>query len=271
VKKRMLDPEWFSDDRLAECGPTGFQLFMGLLCLTDKEGKVEDRPAKIQAKIFPYSQKINLHQELCKLSDAGLITRYEADGVSVIIVNAFNQMGLTYNNEKAAGLPEKPAGDQLPTSCLPAGDQLNININNNITTSTSIKKDTTNSPVCELPTELPKNQKPPKVELEKLGSHFQATREQIEALAQEDGEEAFAARVQTINDYCAANGKTYKDYPAAYRNFRKRDQEAKNKPPPFETRAQRNQRILKENHERFKREEETGKRETVIAFLEGLE
>jgi hypothetical protein len=267
----MLDPEWFSDDRLAECGPVGFQLFMGLLCLTDKEGKIEDRPAKIQAKIFPYSPKLNLHQELSKLAEVGLISRYEADGACVIIVNAFNQMGLTYNNEKVAGLPDKPAGDQLHTSCIPAGDQLNININNNISTSSSIKKDTTNSPVCDLPTDSPKNEKRLGVELEKLGSHFRATKEQIETLAQEDGPEAFTARVQTINDYCAANGKTYKDYPAAYRNFRKRDQEAKSKPPPYETRAQRNQRILKENHEKFKREAETGRQETTIAFLEGLE
>ena len=251
----MLDPEWFSDERLAKCAPCGFQLFIGLLCLTDVEGKLEDRSTKIKVKIFPYGfDKLDIDLELNKLEQAGLISRYDVDGEKVILINNFKKLGITYNNEKAAGLPDRPAGYQLPTNCLPAGDQLNINNNiiyNNITnTNTLTVSEDTTPEVINSPKEV-KKEKP---ELEKLGSHFRATREQIEKLILEDGEAVFKTRVQTINDYCAANGKSYKDYPAAYRNFRKGDAErkAKEQKPLFESDYARSQRILKENREKFK-------------------
>ena len=73
----------------------------------------------------------------------------------------------------------------------------------------------------------PKNArvKKPSVPLVKIGSHFRAKQSQIDGLISEDGRAEFDSRVETINDYCAAKGTTYKDYPAAYRNFRKRDRE----------------------------------------------
>jgi hypothetical protein len=104
--------------------------------------------------------------------------------------------------------------------------------------------------------------------LEKIGSHFKATQEQIQDLISQDGEPEFKTRVQTINDYCAATGKTYKDYPAAYRNFRKRDADqlraVKTGPPRYESRAEKNQRILRENHEKFSKMEQP---QTSVFFL----
>jgi hypothetical protein len=114
----------------------------------------------------------------------------------------------------------------------------------------------------------------PKPELEKLGSHFKATKEQIQELITQDGQEDFKTRVQTINDYCAATGKAYKDYPAAYRNFRKRDKERStpksNAPPRNESRYERSQRNARELHEKIMREQNQGiqAQETSIFLLE---
>lgn len=60
-------------------------------------------------------------------------------------------------------------------------------------------------------------------ELTRIGSHFKATAAAIEKLIAEDGREEFKNRVESMNDYCASMGKRYKDYAAAYRNWRKRD------------------------------------------------
>lgn len=164
MKKRNFDPELFSDDRLAECGVYALPLYLGLLCQADSDGKLEDRPVKIKAKVFPYFTQVNINSELDALSDVGLIDRYEVDGVKVIKIKNFENLGISYNNEKASGLPDKPTTNQLPTSCLPADDQLNnININNNI--NFNIKegecegeiekpKPKTASPLPEIPIEL---------------------------------------------------------------------------------------------------------------------
>ena len=132
MKKRNFNPELFSDDKLGECGVYALPLYLGLLCQSDSDGKLEDRPAKIKVKIFPYFD-LDINLELNKLASCGFIDRYEVDGIKVIKIINFENLGITYNNEKASGLPEKPATDQLVPSCIEADNQLNnININNNI-------------------------------------------------------------------------------------------------------------------------------------------
>lgn len=132
MKKRNFNPELFSDDKLAECGPFGLPLYLGLLCQADSDGKLEDRPAKIKVKVFPYFD-LDINLELNKLASCGFIDRYEVDGIKVIKISNFENLGITYNNEKASGLPDKPAIDQLVPSYIEADSQLNnININNNI-------------------------------------------------------------------------------------------------------------------------------------------
>jgi hypothetical protein len=120
---------------------------------------------------------------------------------------------------------------------------------------------------------IKKTPTPLKPELEKIGSHFKATKEQIADLISADGEQQFKTRVQTINDYCAATGKTYKDYSAAYRNFRKRDLEqirpSNGMPPKNESRYERSQRNAREFHEKLQREKAAGiTQETNIFLLE---
>lgn len=140
----MLDPELFSDDRLAQCSSFGLTLYMGLLCSCDVEGRLEDRPAKIKAKLFPYFD-VNVNEVLTLLSTQGFIIRYRSGGHDVIQIVGFTEKGLSYNNEKSYGLPAYveskdevlEATDQLVANCNPADSQLNINnniiYNNNIT------------------------------------------------------------------------------------------------------------------------------------------
>lgn len=86
--------------------------------------------------------------------------------------------------------------------------------------SESIKNDTHNS----ITNKTKNNIKKDTPSLILIGSNFKATQEQIDEIIKQDGKQAFESRVQCINDYCASHGKNYKDYPAAYRQFRARDQ-----------------------------------------------
>lgn len=258
----MLDPEWYNDERLANCGVYALPLLLGLMCAADCEGKIEDRPVRIKAMLFPYFD-IDLDVELSRLSEAGFIVRYSKDAINTILVVNFNKYQQVYHKEKSLGLPDYDlslvkAYAKLSDSLPEASRKLPYNYNNNIiynnitnTNTLTVSEDTTPEVINS-----PKEVKKEKPELEKLGSHFRATREQIEKLILEDGEAVFKTRVQTINDYCAANGKSYKDYPAAYRNFRKGDAERKaNKIPLNESRYERSQRNARELHEKLQRGE----------------
>mgnify|MGYP000978960552 CR=1 FL=1 len=58
-----------------------------------------------------------------------------------------------------------------------------------------------------------------------IGEYFNARKKEVAEFIAQDGEDAFNARVQSINDWVGAHGKTPEDYAALYRIFRKRDKE----------------------------------------------
>lgn len=54
MRARNLKPGFFKNEQLAECQPLTRILFQGLWCLADREGRLEDRPMRIKADVFPY-------------------------------------------------------------------------------------------------------------------------------------------------------------------------------------------------------------------------
>ena len=54
MRARNIKPGFFKNDTLAELDFAGRLLFIGLWGLADREGRLEDRPKKIKAEIFPY-------------------------------------------------------------------------------------------------------------------------------------------------------------------------------------------------------------------------
>lgn len=56
-----------------------------------------------------------------------------------------------------------------------------------------------------------------------IGKYVRMAQADIDIFKKEDGDEDFKTRCETLDDYCSSTGRRYKDYAAAYRNFRKRD------------------------------------------------
>lgn len=269
MKKRMIDPEIFSDDRLGNCGAYALSLYIGLLCSCDVEGKLEDRPRKIQAKIFPYNPTLDVNQCLNEMVQAGLLIRYEVEGVKVILVNNFDKMGISFNNEKAYGLP-----NQLPTSYPPAGHQLNSNYN--INTNSNINKGE-----CEGEEEKPKPKQAPKTKsktptLERIArdelGHVLLSNDEFEKL--EKKYPKLLEGITRLSDWIEAKkGQRawfYKSYSSAFSYLNPiscwvwREVEKQSTPPNrggFETKAEKNMRYLRESLERSK------KRDTKIIDL----
>jgi len=127
MRARNIKPAFFKNEDLAECQPMARLLFVGLWCMSLKEGIIEYRPKKIKAEIFPYEDgKCNIEKLLEQLSKFQLITFYENDTQKrIILVNNFLKHQKPHKNEKSCGINDLTGYreitgnfDKLPTPLL---------------------------------------------------------------------------------------------------------------------------------------------------------
>jgi hypothetical protein len=87
---RTIKPTFFKNEELAEVPMSARLLFIGLWCLADKEGRLEDRPKRIKAELFPYDS-IEVDSQLSRLQSAGFIVRYGVGEMKVIQITNFTK------------------------------------------------------------------------------------------------------------------------------------------------------------------------------------
>lgn len=76
--------------------------------MADREGRLEDRPARIKFEVFP-GDKVNVENLLCGLSSAGLILRYVVQGKQLIAIPTFKDHQHTHPHEAQSRLPAPPS------------------------------------------------------------------------------------------------------------------------------------------------------------------
>ena len=111
MRARNIKPGFFKNDTLAELDFAGRLLFIGLWGIADRAGRLEDRPKKIKAELFPYDE-VNVDAFLGELARLGFILRYEAEGERYIQIVHFDKHQNPHPREAPSTIPE-PAG-----SCL---------------------------------------------------------------------------------------------------------------------------------------------------------
>ncbi len=92
------------NEELAECDPLARLVFAGLWCLADREGRLEDRPKRIRAFVFPY-ENYDVDKLLNQLQDHGFILRYEVNGDKYIQVINFKKHQRPHPKEAASEIP----------------------------------------------------------------------------------------------------------------------------------------------------------------------
>lgn len=107
ARARNIKPSLFKNEILGEADPLLTILFEGLWCLADREGRLEDRPKRIKAEIFPYRELPDFNGYLTVLQQLGFIDRYEVGGIAIIQVINFHKHQSPHNTEKSSDLPEK--------------------------------------------------------------------------------------------------------------------------------------------------------------------
>jgi hypothetical protein len=116
ARTRQIKHAFFLNEDLAAMDPYARLLFAGLWILADREGRLEDRPAKIKAQIFPYND-VDIESLLLMLA-CGFITRYSCAGKKFIAVNSFKVHQHCHKDEKDSVFPSPKNAKKItiPTS-----------------------------------------------------------------------------------------------------------------------------------------------------------
>ena len=124
---RYLKPDFFKDEDIATL-PFECRLFYeGLWVFADKAGRLEDRPARLKAEIFPYD---NVDAEKCldllskPKSGSGqpFINRYATEGQRFIQINTFLKHQRPHHTEAESKIPPFQA-EKSPSHTLPLKDK----------------------------------------------------------------------------------------------------------------------------------------------------
>lgn len=112
---RSLKIGFYENEDLAQLPYETRLLFAGLWLLADREGRLEDRPLRIKARLFPYDGALNVDDHLTALHRANFILRYDAEGAPAIQVLGFAKHQRPKTDEQPSVIPaplcEIPRGE----------------------------------------------------------------------------------------------------------------------------------------------------------------
>ena len=110
ARSRNIKPGFFLNEDLGTGDPYVQLLFAGLWCLADREGRLEDRPLRIKAEIFPYRESLDINGYLTVLSRLNFIIRYHVDGNHYIQITNFKKHQAPHHTEKSSVIPDSCLG-----------------------------------------------------------------------------------------------------------------------------------------------------------------
>lgn len=103
-RARLLKPEFFRSEDVGSLPPMARLLFAGLWTISDRDGRMLDRPRRIAADLFPYDEDPQVDENLFLLAERGLIVRYLADGKRCIQISSFAKHQTPHHKEPSFGL-----------------------------------------------------------------------------------------------------------------------------------------------------------------------
>jgi len=120
ARTRNLKPGFFKNENLAQLGLPAMVLYAGLWTLADREGRLEDRPLRIRAEIFPYFPDQPVDELLNALAAARFIIRYTVGENRFISIPTWGKHQFPHIKESASTIP---APDEHCASTVLAQDK----------------------------------------------------------------------------------------------------------------------------------------------------
>lgn len=106
MRARNLKPSIFKNELLAVADPLYTVIFEGLWCCADREGRMEDRPARIHFDINPGRAFETTERSLSWLHENAFIARYQVGTARYIQVLTFKEHQNPHQKEPASKIPE---------------------------------------------------------------------------------------------------------------------------------------------------------------------
>lgn len=110
ARTRNIKPAFFDNDILGNLDPLVRLLFIGLWCIADRDGRLEDRPRRIKKTLLGYDDATaeETNGMLEQLAETGFIIRYETGGEQYIQIVNFSKHQNPNMKEKASEIPPPP-------------------------------------------------------------------------------------------------------------------------------------------------------------------
>lgn len=120
ARTRNIKPGFFDNDILGSLSPLTRILFIGLWCIADRDGRLEDRPRRIKKTLLGYDDITaeDTDDMLQQLANNGFIIRYEVDNTKYIQIVNFRKHQNPHMAEKSSEIPP-PAGYVSETQTTP--------------------------------------------------------------------------------------------------------------------------------------------------------
>ena len=106
ARARNIKPALFKNEVLGVADPLFTLCFEGLWLLADRDGRLEDRPIRIKAEIFPYRDGLKIENILDWLACNGFIIRYQYGENRYIQIINFAKHQNPHKNEAPSEIPE---------------------------------------------------------------------------------------------------------------------------------------------------------------------
>lgn len=125
ARKRMIDPNFWVDEKLSRVSREARITFMGCISQADDEGRLQGHPALLKSLLFPYDTDID-HEDvsnwLQELADQKLIVMYEVDSQSYVFLPNFSKHQ-TINKKTESKLPPPPVQEDYGSGTVVVNDQ----------------------------------------------------------------------------------------------------------------------------------------------------
>lgn len=117
---RSIKPQFFLNEEVSALPYEWRLLFAGLWTQADRDGRLEDRPHRLKAALFPYDD-LNIDHGLGSLVNAGLINRYERNGQRLISIPKWSKHQKPHVREPLSEIPPPDDQKQCPAPDEPGG------------------------------------------------------------------------------------------------------------------------------------------------------
>lgn len=124
MRARNIKASFFTNEVLALCSWPARLLFIGLWCVADREGRIEDRPLRIKGQVFPFDD-IDVAPLIGELEQHGFVVRYEASGCKCLWIPNFMKHQSPHKNESPSVLPPFSSNGPNDSSNGPKHSPLN--------------------------------------------------------------------------------------------------------------------------------------------------